>query len=254
MSLRIAASAWALAALLLAGSGTAAALEPPPLQGRVNDLAGLLDPGARGALEARMADYERRTGHQFALLTVPSLEGDPIEDFGIRVVEAWQLGDAQRDDGLLLLIAQAERRVRIEVGYGLEGAIPDALASRVIRNVLAPAFREGKPAEGIAASLELLMGAAAGEAVGVPRAPGRTRRGPAGTSLFLLTMLAFAALSLGGGGRRRRMGMGGIAGPILIGGALGGALGRGGGMGGGFGGGFGGLGGGFGGGGASGGW
>src|SRR5690606_23361020 len=106
--------------------------------GRVVDRASLLSGDEARALEKRLAEFESATGHQFALLTVPSLEGDSIEDFSMRVVEAWKLGAARRDDGLLLLVVPKDKTMRIEVGYGLEGAIPDALAGRIIRHTLAP--------------------------------------------------------------------------------------------------------------------
>lgn len=102
-------------------------LEVPPLRQRVEDSAGILRPEQRQALEQSLADYEQRTGHQIAELTVPSLRGDPLEDFSIRVVEAWKLGDRKRDDGLLIVMALEERKVRIEVGYGLEGVVRAAL-------------------------------------------------------------------------------------------------------------------------------
>ena len=228
------------------------AREVPPLRGRVVDDADLLGPGAERTLTAKLRAYEEQTEHQYALLTIPSLEGDPIEDFGIRVVEAWQLGDAERDDGLLLIVASEERRLRIEVGYGLEGAIPDALASRVIREVIAPAFRRGDTEGGLVRAFDLLMKAGAGEAVKLPGRGGGGGLVEPGWQSWLLFFAIVAGLHfLNRLAPSRRM-RGGVP-PIWIGG------GRrhrgGGGFGGGFGGGgFGGGGGGFGGGGASGGW
>src|SRR5689334_15090548 len=90
--------------VLFAVASPAAALEVPPLRGRVNDLAGVMSTPEQGGLEQRLKAFEAQTGHQFALLTVPSLEGDSLEDFSIRVVEAWRLGDQKKDDGLLLLV------------------------------------------------------------------------------------------------------------------------------------------------------
>jgi uncharacterized protein len=188
-------------------------------------------------------------------LTVPSLEDDPIEDFSLRVVEAWQLGAAQRDDGLLLLVAVAERRVRIEVGYGLEGEIPDALTARIIRGQIQPAFRRGDYATGIEEAFRQLMRLAEGE----PYTPERQGGYLTGWVILLIfvglaLLLLWAASSQTGRapsaaerparGRRH-------SDDLWIGGHPRGGWG-GGGCGGG--GGFGGGGGGFGGGGASGGW
>jgi uncharacterized protein len=238
------------------------ALDVPPLTGRVNDLAGLLPAPRAAALEARLADYEARTGNQFVLLTLPSLEGEDIASFGIRVAEKWKVGQKGKDDGLILIIAQRDRKMRIEVGYGLEGSVPDAIASRVIRDVLGPSFRQGDFAGGIDAAFGVLMHAVSGEGP-EPRLPpassapqGRRKGSPFAALLpVLLPLFIFILLSnLGGrGGRGRRRGGGFYIGPGFGGGG-GGFGGGGGGFGGGGGGGFGGGGGGFGGGGASGDW
>lgn len=238
-----------LAVLLLWGSPARAEPALPELRARVTDTAGLLSRAEAEALERRLFEYEQKTGHQFALLTVRSLEGLAIEDYAMRVVEHWKLGDQQRDDGLLLLVSQGDKRVRIEVGYGLEGAVPDAIASRVIREALTPAFREGDYPGGINRAFELLMKAASGESLGKAREADRE----GGHFRFLPLLVLLILLSLLGGGRRGS-GLGGFVIGSMIGSSLGGGR-RGGFGGGGFGGGgFGGGGGGFGGGGASGGW
>lgn len=154
----------ACAAVLL-GARLTFALEVPALSVRVTDRADLLTPAQARELEQRLADFEKQTGHQFAVLTIPSLDGEVLENYSLRVVEAWRLGDAKRDDGLLLLVARRERKARIEVGYGLEGVITDVLATRVIRNQLAPAFRAGDYAGGIRQVMTTLMAASKGEAV-----------------------------------------------------------------------------------------
>lgn len=261
---RSALGAWGLFAGLSALS--VLALEVPALKSRVTDRAGLLDPQAEQRLEQQLAQYEHKTGHQFAVLTVPSLEGDPIEDFSIRVVEQWKLGGEKADNGLLLLIAEQDRKMRIEVGYGLEGVIPDAVASRVIRDVLRPAFRSKQYDAGIEQAMTVLMQAGRGEKVALPER--EAARGPVAhplaAGLRWLCMLAFLGLLffgrfMGFAGRRR------LGGAMILGGLGGlghrggygsrGGFGGGGFGGGGFGGGgFGGGGGGFGGGGASGSW
>jgi uncharacterized protein len=245
--------------------GVAHALEVPALRAHVNDYAKLLPQERAQALEARLTAYQQRTGQEFGLLTVPTLDGDPIEDFSIRVAEQWKLGRKGEDDGLILVIVPSERAMRIEVGYGLEGSIPDAIAARVIREVLAPAFRQGDFAGGVDAAFGALMHAGSGGTEGEAPAPverSARRHKPAllGFLPFLLFML-FALLGAGGRGRGRglrRRGHGGFWIGPSIGAGFGSHGGFGGGGGGGFGGGggggFSGGGGGFGGGGASGNW
>jgi uncharacterized protein len=231
--------------LLLASA--ARALEVPPLQGRVNDLANALSPQMEAQIGAQLEAYERATGHQMAVLLVPSLDGDPIEDYTIRVAEAWKLGQKGKDDGVLLFAAVADRKMRIEVGYGLEGDLPDALVGRIMREVMAPAFRQGDLGFGVSRAISAMAKATGGEGEALPP-PRRTRQHDGG-GLSPYLLLGLVLLLFLGGGR----GMGGF----LIGSALGGGFGRGGGFGGGGSrgsGGFRGGGGGFGGGGASGGW
>jgi len=236
-----------LAALMWSTPERALALDVPPLRARVNDYAQVLTPQRAQALEAKLAAYEQRSGHQLALLTIESLQGDAIEPFAMRVVEQWKLGDAKRDDGLLLIVVPKERKLRIEVGYGLEGTVPDAIAARVIREIIAPAFQRGDYAGGIDSAFDALMRAASGEAppevepVAPERAP---QRSPFG--LLILLIFIFVMFTMTRGGRR---GGGMWLGPLIGAGMsqMGGSR-RGGG---GFGGGGGGR---FGGGGASGGW
>ena len=133
------------------------ALEVPPLQGRINDNAELLSPSTEKALSNRIMDYEKATGHQLAVLTIPSLDGDPLEDFSIRVVEAWKLGKKGKDDGVLVLAVSKDHKMRIEVGYGLEGELTDATAGRIVRDVMAPRFRNGDYEGGISAALDAVM-------------------------------------------------------------------------------------------------
>jgi uncharacterized protein len=157
-----------LGALCLLWAPSASAETPlPELSARVTDTAGVLSPKVARSLEERLTRYEREPGHQFAFVSIPSLGGAPIEDFSIRLAEKWHLGDKQRDDGLILLVAKSDRQMRIEVGYGLEGAVPDALAARIIRNQLRPAFRAGQFDQGVTQAFELLMRAARGESVRV---------------------------------------------------------------------------------------
>jgi uncharacterized protein len=234
----------------------------PAFVARAQDEAGLLSPGLRQRVDAQLGAYERQTGHQLVLLTVPSLDGQALEDFTIRVMEAWKLGNEARDDGLLLFIALAERKIRIEVGQGLEGEVTDAVSSRIINEVIQPAFRGGDMAGGIVQGLKALMAATGAPDIplsAAPRAQGQ-RRSVGGAPLGLIVVLILLFL---GSGRGRRGGLAWVAAPMLFGGrrgGFGGGFGGGGFGGGGFGGGGGsssppqGGGGGFSGGGASGGW
>jgi uncharacterized protein len=150
-------------ALLVPLAGARAELAVPALRGRVNDYAGVLSPAEAQALERKLASYEQATSHQIAVLTVPSLEGDPIDEFSIRVVDAWKLGREDADNGILVLVAPKDRQVRIEVGRGLEGAVPDVVASRIIREQMIPRFRVGDVAGGIEAGVDAVSAAAQGE-------------------------------------------------------------------------------------------
>lgn len=228
-------------------------LDIPQLAGRVNDRASLLSSAEARQLEARLEAFEAKTGHQYALLTVPTLDGAPIEEFALKTAEKWRLGDKKRDDGLLLIIAQNDRKMRIEVGYGLEGEIPDAIASRVVREVLRPAFQRGQFSYGIQAAFDVLIQAAGGDGQASPEPPRRAQRQKSGglpIGLFVV-VLVFLALSMFGGGGRGGRRRGGFFMLPMGGGGFGGFGGGGGGFGGG---GFSGGGGGFGGGGASGDW
>jgi len=129
------------------------ALEVPPLSAPVTDLAGVLTAEQVERLNDLLLDYETETSNQFALLIIPSLEGEVLESYSIEVADAWALGQADKDNGLLLLVTLAERRMRIEVGYGLEGVLTDAFCGRVIDHTIVPYFKKEQYFEGITAGL-----------------------------------------------------------------------------------------------------
>ncbi|MCB4767799.1 TPM domain-containing protein [Ancylobacter sp. Lp-2] len=147
--LRRAAFLIVLALTLATAVAARAELTFPPLSGRVVDAAGILSPQVRAALEAKLAAQEAKTTDQFVVATVPSLQGTSVEDYANRLFRAWKLGQTDKDNGALLMVAPAERRVRIEVGYGLEGVLPDAVASTIIQTAILPEFRAGNFPAGI---------------------------------------------------------------------------------------------------------
>lgn len=142
---------------------SAAALDAPPLKGRINDYAGMLTQSTAQSLERKLAAFEQETTNQVVLLTVPSLEGDVIESFAIRVAEAWKIGQKDKSNGVLLILSKKERKIRIEVGTGLQGVLPDITAGQIIRNVIAPGLRAGDADKGISAGLSAIIDATKGE-------------------------------------------------------------------------------------------
>lgn len=136
---------------------TAVAQEVPTFSGYINDYANLLTDATAQELEARLRDHEARTTNQVTVLTISSLEGGNLEEFSLRVTEVLKVGQAGKDNGILLLVAHDERKIRIEVGYGLEPYLPDAYASRIIREVIAPYFKQGDYDAGIAAGVNAIL-------------------------------------------------------------------------------------------------
>lgn len=141
--------AWVVAVALLFVAAIAAAQSFPPLTGRVVDQAAILSPAAKAELEPKLADLEARSGIQLVVATVSSLDGQAIEPYANELFRAWKLGEAAKNNGVLLLVAPNERRVRIEVGYGLEGTLTDALASVIISNAITPRFKAGDFSGGV---------------------------------------------------------------------------------------------------------
>ncbi len=157
-----------LAALFLL-AGIAAAADVPFLSGRVVDDAEILSAETRRALTDKLKAHEDRTGDQIAVLTVKTLGGENIEEFATRVFESWKLGQKGKDNGVLLIVASGDRRMRIEVGYGLEGRLTDLLAGRIIRNVMAPRFKAGDYNGGVTAGVDgILAVLEKGELPGMP--------------------------------------------------------------------------------------
>ncbi|MBI3251954.1 MAG: TPM domain-containing protein [Candidatus Omnitrophica bacterium] len=226
--------------------GPALALSVPEKpEHAVNDYAGLLSGPARAEIEDTLLQFEKETSNQVVVAIFPGLEGGSLEDFSIRLAEKWKIGSKKNNNGVILLIFREDHQVRIEVGYGLEGALPDLVASQIIRREITPAFRAGDFDGGVRNAVSAIIRATKGEY----RAGGEPDDGLGPYAPYLFFLVAFLVLAyLSSLGRRGRWGGGG--GSFTSGGFSGGGFG-----GGGFGGGFGGGGGGsFGGGGAGGRW
>ncbi len=144
----------------------------PALKARVTDLTGTLTPDQVATLEQRLAAFEAKKGSQIAVLMLSTTKPDAIEQFSIRLAEAWKIGRKGTDDGLILLIAKEDRRLRIEVGYGLEGAIPDAVANRVISEAITPRFKAGDYYGGVSAGVDQLIRLVEGEKLPPPSGSG----------------------------------------------------------------------------------
>lgn len=147
-----------------------ALVEIPVLQTRVTDLTQTLSPEQIQQLEAKLANFEREKGSQVAVLIVSTTQPEDIAQFSIRVTDAWKIGRAKQDDGVLFLVAKNDRKVRIEVGYGLEGAIPDLIAKRIITETIAPYFRQGDYFGGIDQATTKIMALIDGEQLAPPEA------------------------------------------------------------------------------------
>ncbi|HOI17350.1 MAG TPA: TPM domain-containing protein, partial [Geobacteraceae bacterium] len=154
--------------LLLFLPSPGAALDVPPLRAHVNDTAGMLSSAAEQKLEQELTAFEKSDSTQIAVLTIPSLEGESLEDYSIKVAEAWKIGQKGKDNGAILLIAKQERKIRIEVGRGLEGKLTDLLSGRIIRGEIAPRFKAGDFDGGVSAGVGAIMAAVKGEYTAAP--------------------------------------------------------------------------------------
>jgi len=225
-------AAWVVAVVLLAvglrafaqswETGTDGLLPIPPLAARVTDLTHTLSPTEVSALETKLADWETKTTNQLVVLLVPTTQPEPIEAYTLRVAEKWQIGRKGKDNGAVFLVAKNDRKMRIEVGYGLEGVLPDVTARRIIAEDVAPKFRDGKFAEGINAGVDRIIAVVGGETQ--PSAPA-TQRAKQRTglpfSLDNVLLLLFIVVPVVGGILRRMFGrlLGATVGAGLVGGA-----------------------------------
>lgn len=188
-------------ALLFSASLSVAEVAVPPVKSRVTDLTGTLPASEAAQLEQKLASFESKKGSQIAVLIVPTTQPETIEQYSIRVAEAWKLGRKGIDDGVLLLIAKQDRTVRIEVGYGLEGVLPDAVAKRITDEIIVPAFRQGNFVGGINAGIERIVRVIEGEPLPPPPARSAGRGGGSSATadiavnniIFVFILLIIAA-------------------------------------------------------------
>ena len=166
-----------------------AALAVPALTGRVNDYAGMISAPVKADLQTKLKQFETAESTQIVILTVQSLKGDPIEDFSIKVAEAWKIGQKGKDNGVLLIVSKDDHKVRIEVGYGLEGKLTDLMAGRIVRDEIVPAFKAGRFDEGFTKGVTAIIAAAHGEYKANPR----TQRNGDKPSMTLL-LIIFAVI------------------------------------------------------------
>ena len=171
----------------------------PPLAARVTDLTQSLSATEKQALEAKLADWEARTGNQLAVLMVPSTQPEPIEAYTLRVAETWKIGRKGQDNGVVMLIAKNDKKARLEVGYGLEGALTDVTARRIIAESMAPQFSAGRYAAGIGAAVDRIISVVA-DGKPLPPLPQKKPASAAGGGFnfeMLLVMLFFVVPLVG---------------------------------------------------------
>lgn len=179
--------------LLLFGAVLASAqVAVPQLTARVMDLTGTLSGAAVARIEAKLADLETKKGSQIGVLIVPTTEPEDIDQYGIRVGDAWKLGRKGVDDGAILIVAKNDRRVRIEVGQGLEGALPDAIANRIIDETIAPHFKQGDFDGGVEAGVDKMISVVNGEPLPQPDRKWEHRSGLSNMLPLLLVVVVVA--------------------------------------------------------------
>jgi uncharacterized protein len=184
--------------------------EVPALKGRVNDYAGILSPAAESRLETVLGDLERTDATQIVVLTLPSLGGETIEEYGIRIADAWKIGQKGLDNGAILIISKNDRKLRIEVGYGLEGTLTDLRAGRIIGNIIVPRFKAGDFEQGITEGVQAMIQVVRGEFKAENRpAPSAV---PWHENLFSIILVLFLINIMG----RIRKPMGALAGAGLF--------------------------------------
>lgn len=208
---------WLLLASFLLGTAQAE-VAIPPLKQRVTDLTSTLDTSQIQTLEAKLAAFEKAKGSQISVLVLPTTQPEVIEQFAIRVVEVWKLGRKGVDDGVLLLVAKDDRKLRIEVGYGLEGALNDATAKRIVAEIISPAFKQGDFYGGIDAGVTAIIKVIDGEPLPPPTSGGQSMDADS-DSLSNLLGIGFFIFLMGNIILRHMLGR--LPSGLLVGGAIG---------------------------------
>jgi uncharacterized protein len=209
----------AAVALFVCAAWAIAEVAVPPLTGRVVDLTGTLDGGQKAALEQKLAAFEAPKRTQIAVLLVPTTAPETIEQFSLRVAEQWKLGRKKVDDGAILVVAKNDRTLRIEVGYGIEGALSDVTSHRIISEVITPAFRQGDFFGGIRAGVERMISVVDGEPLPAPPKRSSWQDGNGGGIGSMIPIAFMLALVVGGVLRRM---LGRFPGAVATGGVIGG--------------------------------
>ncbi len=199
----------ALAACIFIIAPAASAREVPPLTGYVNDYGGMLSPQVKAQIESELSAFEKSDSTQIVILTIPSLEGEVLEEFAIRAGEAWKIGQKGKDNGVIIVVSKGDRKIRIEVGRGHEGKLTDLMAGRIIDLVIKPRFKRADYDGGLHAGVAAIIDATRGEFKAEPARPGQKRG-----SSSLMTFLIFAGIAV--------VVLGSISRPL---GAVGGAVG-----------------------------
>lgn len=190
-------------------------LEVPALKGRVNDYGNIISTPAEHQLDAVLKELERTDSTQIVVLTIPSLEGEDIEGFSIRVAEQWKIGQKGSDNGAILLISKNDRKLRIEVGYGLEGSLTDYISGRIIRNVIVPHFKGGDFDAGVSNGVYAMIQAVRGEFKADPKSVQKTNRRSSNPGFYGFFLIIFLVNMMGRVKRPLGAAAGGIFLPIM---------------------------------------
>lgn len=208
-----------LFALLVAGffaSSPLFALDVPELKGYVNDYAEMMTPETRAALEAKLKAFEDSDSSQVVFLTVPSLEGDDIDDYCIRVAEKWKIGHMKKDNGVIFFASKSDKRMRIEVGRGLEGVLTDLIAGRIINNVVRPKFKSGDFDGGFNAGADAIVQVCRGEFKNDGKTKSSDERPLTPYIIFIFIALYFAVVMSAAFSKIISVGIGALAFPAII--------------------------------------
>ena len=193
-----------LSLFLISATAPLYALDVPPLHGRINDNAGMLSPASAQSLERKLAAFEQETSNQVVLLTIPSLQDETIEGYSIKVGEQWKIGQKDKGNGVILLLAKKERKIRIEVGTGLQGVLPDITAGQIIRGTMAPYLKSGNFDAGISAGIDAIISATKGEfkaSAADKKVAKKKNKSGYGTFIVLLIVAIFIVAKAGSSSR-----------------------------------------------------